>query len=145
MRARKHRSTPSSARQRPARGAFHQKLVLLGTLLAFVLQSYVVQTHIHFAAPSDGVAIAATITVSDSTPNSASARTGQQNHNAPIDDPARCPICQEFLHAGQYLTPAPVLALLITVVVVPVTIVRAIAVATSPVSHAWRGRAPPSA
>ena len=143
MRARKHRSTPSLARLRPARGAFQQKLLLLGTLLTFVLQSYVVQTHIHFA-PGD-IAGAIASEVAGTKANTSSSVAGQHDSKLPIDDPARCPICQEFLHAGQYVTPAPVLALLITFVVVPITIERIIAVAISPVSHAWRGRAPPSA
>lgn len=143
MRARKHRPRSGMARLRSARGTFQHRFILLATLVAFLFQSYVVQTHIHFAASDNGGTIVADGTNLKSSTGPAVA--GQHNSKPPIDDPAHCPICQEFLHAGQYLTPAPVLALLITAVVVPVTILRAVPVTANPVSHGWRGRAPPSA
>jgi uncharacterized paraquat-inducible protein A len=131
------------ARLRSARGTFHVRFVLFATLVAFLFQSYVVQTHIHFtASAASGTIVADDANIKTST---ASSVAGQHNSKPPIDDPAHCPICQEFLHAGQYLTPAPVLALLITAVFVPITIERAVPVTANPVSHGWRGRAPPSA
>ena len=131
------------ARLRSARGTFHHSFILLATLVAFLFQSYVVQTHIHFAASADPETFVAD--GANLKTNADSAVAGQHNSKPPIDDPAHCPICQEFLHAGQYLTPAPVLALLITAVFVPITIERAVPVTANPVSHGWRGRAPPSA
>jgi hypothetical protein len=143
MRARKHRPASSMARLRSARGTFHHTFVLLATIVAFLFQGYVVQTHIHFAASADAGTFVAD--GANSTTSAGSAVSGRHNPKPPIDDPAHCPICQEFLHAGQYLTPAPILALLITAVFVPITIERAVPVTTTPVSHAWRGRAPPGA
>ena len=131
------------ARLRSARGTFHHSFILIATLVAFLFQSYVVQTHIHYTSGADAGAF-----VSGGASLKAVAGTtvaGPHDPKSPTDDPAHCPICQEFLHAGQYLAPAPILALLITAVVVPITILRAVAVTASPVSHDWRGRAPPSA
>lgn len=120
-----------------------RRFVLAVTLIAFALQSYVVQTHIHFEGNSDfGFTVAKNVApATDAKTLSAQAR----NHgpSLPKDDPAHCPICQEFLHAGQYLTPTPVVAFLITTVVAPIAIVREVAVTLNPVSHDWHGRAPP--
>ena len=143
VRSRTNRSQPSMAWLRRARSSFHQKLILLVTLVTFVLQGYIVQTHIHFAPAADVGAIVVGGSYLDG--NTGSTGAGQHIPKAPIDDPAHCPICQEFVHAGQYLTPSPILTLLLTVVVAPITIVRVIPVVAIPVSHSWRGRAPPSA
>jgi hypothetical protein len=131
------------ARLRSARGTFHQKLILLGTLVTFLFQGYIVQTHIHFAPAADVGAVVTS--AADLKTNTDAAVVGKQRPSSPIDDPAHCPICQEFLHAGQYVTPAPILALLITVVAVPIAIVRTAPAVTVAVSHSWRGRAPPAA
>ena len=118
-----------------------RRLFLALTLVAFALQSYVVQTHIHFEGNSDfGFAAAGNLSPDGQT---VSAQTRNHGPSLPKDDPAHCPICQEFLHAGQYVTPTPIIALLITVVVVPIAIIREIAVTLTPVSHDWHGRAPP--
>jgi hypothetical protein len=96
------------------------------TLLAFAQAGYVTQTHIHPAAL-------------------ASRAAGETSHNkAPSrDDPQHCPICQEYLVAGAYLTPAPV--------VLPLPVAGAVLNIVAPrefpflvtISHAWQGRAPP--
>ena len=116
-----------------------RKSVLLGTLIAFVLQGYAVQSHFHFAPSRGPGTIVAKLAVTDAAAASAS------QQRSPSNDPELCAICQEFLHAGQYLTPAPALALLVTAVIVPLTIRRDTPVAMPPVSHNWRGRAPPEA
>lgn len=95
-------------------------------LLAFAFQSYVLQTHIHIAG--------------DSRP----AAHGVHHGKAPLgEDPSNCPICQEILHAGQFVAPTaqvflPPFAAVSTILLVD---------ATSPVvvalSHNWQGRAPP--
>jgi hypothetical protein len=70
---------------------FWRRLLLALTLVAFAANSYVTQTHIHFAA------------------SAADDRAGvsEQSHGkGPAqDDPSRCPLCQEILLAGAYLTP----------------------------------------
>ena len=103
-----------------------RRLLLALTLLAFAQAGYVTQTHVHVPAPASKVA-------------------GEKSRDripAP-DDPQHCPFCQEYLLAGAYLFPAPV--------VLPLPIVAAVE-SFLPVrevtwsvrfSHAWRGRGPP--
>lgn len=99
-------------------------------LLAFAFQSYVVQTHIHFA------------------PAMQLSSGGHRGHHGkfPADeDPANCPICQEILHSGQFITPAAQFLLPPTLAVSTIALVdQALPHIFAP-SHSWRGRAPPQA
>src|SRR3954470_21573684 len=74
---------------------------------AFLLQSYVAQTHIHPLAPASGTANRLASLDSDN-----SLKAGKQDQGAPSrdrlpanDDPAKCPLCQAVGHAGQYVWP----------------------------------------
>lgn len=104
------------------RSRFFLALLLLVT---FSLQSYLTQTHIH-----TGSAVAQK-QAPGKLPNK--------------DDPANCPICQEMLQAGHFVTPSAASLLLPSAQVSVFRIVtRAVVVAQS-ASHAWRSRAPPQA
>jgi len=117
-------------------------------LVAFALQSYVTQTHIHFAGhvvtggfmfPREG-----TRAPSDSALGAAQDQ-GDHDKYPPGDDPANCPICQEILYAGHYVAPAAVASLLPSVAVSTIEIVEtALPRALAP-SHNWQGRGPPRA
>jgi hypothetical protein len=102
------------------------------TLTSFLAQGYLVQTHIH------------------GLPQAFVAESGKQVASPagtlPGDeDQASCPLCQEFVQAGNYLTPAAI-AVLPPSAVAHVIAVDALAiVAAKPASHSWRGRAPPHA
>jgi hypothetical protein len=98
-------------------------------LAAFVLQSFVIQTHIHF------------------TPAELAQLTGKSDshhdHWPANDDPANCPICQELLHSGQFVTPAAQFLLPPTLAVSTIAVVdEALPFVFAP-SHNWQGRAPP--
>lgn len=103
----------------------------LAILLAFSIQSFLIQTHIHalvFAGPQQG-----TVTV-----------TTQKHSSLPFN-PDKCVLCQEFVHAGSYVLPGGIAVLppsarvsLLPFELVPVIAARAI-------SHTWMGRAPPHA
>lgn len=111
-------------------------------LVAFALQSFVTQTHIHI----DGHAVTAGFATADESP--ASAMTGAVAHKdhgkyPPADDSQTCPICQEMLYAGHYVMPA---AVPLVLPVLPVSIVRIVtveAIQLAALSHNWQGRAPP--
>ncbi|HEV2562006.1 MAG TPA: hypothetical protein VGT78_07675 [Rhizomicrobium sp.] len=106
--------------------------------MAFALQSYVTQTHIHGAFVSSDVAKISK-QVAGKTPS-------EPGDKYPAnDDPANCPICQEILHAGQYVAPGAIVFALPaeTVAIIPVRL--AIPIIVKAVSHGWRGRAPPQA
>ena len=112
--------------------------ITLFALLAFTLQSYVTQTHIH-GITRDSIA-AATLAV-DKNP----AEKQQPNKFPPGDDPANCPICQQILHSGSYVPPSAATLLLPTVAasITPIVIdIKTIAQASS---HSWKSRAPPIA
>jgi hypothetical protein len=105
--------------------------MIFAAILAFTFQCILVQSHVHgpHAAPSSDHA------VKISAPH---LPAGPDN-----DDPANCPLCQEMLHAGVYVTPAPILLSLpfaITTIAVPAPVLLLRLFAPS---HAWQGRAPP--
>ncbi len=105
------------------------RLMMLWVLLAFVIQGYAVQTHIH------GTAFA--------TPHVVSISAG--SHQTPDDpnDPDNCPLCQEMIHAGVYVTPVAV-ALPITLSAINFVTRFVIALpAGVAFTHGWQSRAPP--
>ena len=114
-------------------------IVAAFALMAFALQSYATQTHIHGAFVSSDVA-------KISKQVAAKAPSEPRDKYPANDDPANCPICQEIVHAGHYVTPSAI------VFALPAandrhhshqpSIRRFIVEA---VSHDWRGRAPPQA
>lgn len=107
-----------------------RSLLGLAVLLAFTLQSFLVQTHIHNLPLSFGAT-----TVTASTPDTS---------KTPVDAD-KCYLCQEFLHGGAYLTPAAVAVLPPSAVVSLLPLELAPVFAAKPQSHNWMGRAPPRA
>ncbi len=109
-------------------------------LIAFVVQSGVTQTHIHFPAGSGG-AITAGYAAS---PVDTKAGTSQDRGQHPANnDPDNCPLCQQILLSGAFITPS--LAVLVLPSEVALSILRAPAATAvlQPQSHNWQGRAPP--
>ena len=98
-------------------------------LAAFALQSFVVQTHVHFAH-------------SDIT--RFGARVIGHGHKLPSrDDPANCPICQEMIHSGQFVAPTSPILFLPTMTVSTIAVVDRLLPFILALSHSWQGRAPP--
>ncbi len=117
----------------PRRDASRLALIAF-TLLALVFQTFVVQTHIHVTAARASFGI------------EKSAGQGQKPDKfPPADDPANCPICQELLHAGAFVTPTPTALLVSTAVTVVHMVVAEIATTEIVTSHGWKSRAPPTA
>jgi len=126
------------ALRRPANAGGWRLAVAALAFVAFALQSYVTQTHIHGAFVSSDVA-----KISKQVAGKA---PGEPHDKYPAnDDPANCPICQEILHAGQYVAPgAIVFALPVeTIAVIPLSLDAPLIVKAIPLG--WRGRAPPHA
>jgi len=108
------------------RGSASRFLVFF-TALAFVLQSFVAQTHFHAESPDSIVKIA----------------LSHGQGKTPADNSARdCPLCQAVVHAGALLTPAPPLLVppLSSATVLQFVVSRAVA---SLSAHNWQSRAPP--
>jgi hypothetical protein len=105
-------------------------LVTFFALFAFSLQTYIGQTHIHLA-PDSLAAIGAHKQAPDKFPANG--------------DPANCPICQEVLHDGQFVTPAAAMLLPPSLAASIVEIAAPLRRLVQAASHAWRSRAPPAA
>jgi hypothetical protein len=118
------------------------RLVVLVTLLAFSIQTYLTQTHIHVL--SEGrTSFAQTEMIGGHTNRHIGVPADRKDRYPANEDPANCPLCQELIHAGQFVTPAaaallpPSLSLSVIELAVPCDpFVQA-------VTHIWRGRAPP--
>jgi hypothetical protein len=104
----------------------------LAILIAFLFcwQTAAIQGHVHLAPP----------------PAPTATGLHAQSSVPQPDTPATCPLCRELLHAGQLLagTP-PALAAPLAVPPLAPRPAAALASAGPQWSHAWRGRAPPSA
>lgn len=96
-------------------------------LAAFTLQSYIVQTHIHGAAPA---------TVSK-------ALTSTGHGKSPVDNsPLDCPFCQAAL-SGAFALSATPLVFLSTAGVFLAALDHPVTASYDTVAHIWRSRAPP--
>ena len=109
--------------------------------LAFLLQSLVLQTHIHGSTPLAG-GVATLLAKAAAADELASWRT--HGKRPPMNDnSSHCPLCQAVQHAGSFVTPAAITLYLPwqNVSLVP----RAVALNAkfTAASHSWRGRAPP--
>lgn len=107
--------------------------VLLTALLAFLWQSFVTQTHVHF---DPGIHSTAEFGTAGSAPQ---LRDGQPSS----DLPANCPICQETAHAGYYLLPTPIAFHASEAVPLWLVVARTLALTLRQRAHAWNSRAPP--
>jgi hypothetical protein len=108
--------------------AWRQFLLAL-TVLALVAQGYTTQTHIHGLSP-------------DSVASQASHAPGHDRY--PLnDDPARCPVCQQIVHASQFVAPAWLTPFPLVLAVSTIEIADIALPHFNAVSHSWRGRGPP--
>lgn len=124
--------TSPRAWRRAPRGDAKRLAITFVTLLAFVLQTLLVQTHIHGAAPTGVTSVGIE-------------KNAQPDKLPPAGDPANCPICQELLHAGSFVAPvAAALAASSVATNVEVMFVEILAV-TQTYAHGWKSRAPPLA
>lgn len=108
-----------------------RRVLLAFTIAAFAQQSYLTQTHIHIppavAALDSGSVLGAT--GHGKTPSR--------------DDPAHCPLCQEILIAGAYLTPVAIVILPPLLPAFRIELPAHELPFIAATSHAWHGRAPP--
>jgi hypothetical protein len=108
-----------------------RRLLVAFMLLALVVQGYATQTHIHKQ--------------SGSTVSTALKTDGSPKHdNFPVnDDPANCPICQQIIHAGQFVAPAWLIPFLLILAISKIEIATLAAPHFDSISHNWRSRGPP--
>jgi len=131
---------------RPANAAGWRLLVATLALIAFAFQSYVTQTHIHFAHVGSTSAIKLTGRLpSQPIATADKKQIGTPSNKTPSnDDPLKCPLCQAVGYAGHFVTPASAALVL---ALTPIAILRLAIPIVSPrqsPSHIWRGRGPPN-
>jgi hypothetical protein len=100
-------------------------------LLALVVQGFATQTHLHWqkVSPDSFTAAANHLPGHDKNPLS--------------EDPANCPICEQIIHAGQFVAPAWLNPFLLVLAISTIEIVNITAPGFDAISHSWRGRGPP--
>ncbi|MFA5965899.1 MAG: hypothetical protein WC804_17930 [Sphingomonas sp.] len=106
--------------------------VVVATLLAFVGQAFVTQTHLHVASSQRSDVLASL------SGGATDLKTGPTSPDLPI-----CPICREIAHAGAYLAPTPIAFPAPEPVAVGRVVLPALALTPRQDSHGWRSRAPP--
>jgi len=106
-----------------------RKWVAALALLAFFLQSLAIQTHVHQSLQADAKA------VSQHLPGSQPLK-GQD----PVD---QCRLCQELIHAGNFVTPSAVVALASLNFAAATFAALAPSSERSAKAFAWHSRAPP--
>ena len=99
-------------------------------LLSFFLQSLAVQTHIHQQPP---LAPAKAATQGTSAP-------GPVKSQDPMD---QCRLCQELVHAGNFVAPSPIVALASLSFIPAIFAALAGSTNRSATAFAWQSRAPP--
>jgi hypothetical protein len=105
-----------------------RKWVGVFALLAFFLQSLVVQTHIHQPLPP------------------VAAKAASQQLPAPIktQDPIdQCRLCQELIHAGHFVAPSALVSIASPVFVAAIFTALPEQPNRAATTFAWRSRAPP--
>ncbi|HET7083514.1 MAG TPA: hypothetical protein VFI23_02000 [Rhizomicrobium sp.] len=105
-----------------------RRWVTILTLLAFFLQGLAVQTHIHQPNISPAVKV----------------QTGA-THKTPIKlDPVdHCRLCQELVHAGNFVTPSASIALASLSLVSVIFAALVLPQGRSATAFTWRSRGPP--
>ncbi len=123
------------------------QVALCLTLAAFAVQSFVIQTHIHFDSRVEAAFAASARAGSRMAAlpvNHQSAVPSNPKKNSSSDDPAKCPLCQEYLYAGNYVAPAAIALILPSANVSAIVPETPAAPRVLALSHSWQGRAPPS-
>ena len=110
-----------------------RRAVTLLALIAFGLQGYLVQTHIH------GLPLSVVVANGQHSPSASSQKAPTGNSEL------KCPLCQDSIRAGNYLLPAAISALPPTLAVQAVLASAASLFASNAISHIWQSRGPPLA
>jgi hypothetical protein len=107
--------------------------LLLVAFMALTLffQGYVTQSHFH--------------TQNELTNTNVLKAGGAPGHdnNTPSDDPDNCPICQQLMHAGQFVAPTSLVYFSALLAISVIEIVTLAIPRFDAISHSWRGRGPP--
>lgn len=113
--------------------------VSLFVFLAVLFQSYATQTHIHIPRAA-GVDLKLALGGGEAPARS---QNGDHDKYPANEDPANCPLCQEAVHSGAFITPAALAVWSLLAFVVLRWFAPPARHHLAPPSHDWRGRGPP--
>ncbi len=135
----------ATVQRRPASSGGWRLLVAGLALIAFALQSYLTQTHIHLAPPAISAEHSgAGLLANASGPTLKIHQRTAPKGKAPGDDnPAKCPLCQAVGYAGHFVTPVAAAFLLPTAAISMLPLATAILSSRETPSHNWQSRGPP--
>ena len=133
----------SKAAARVAQGWRARNALAFFTAFAFLLQSLIIQTHVH-GASSTGAGFSGLLAKLSTIDEPALAKVPAKQQ-APKNDETSCPFCQAAQSAGSFVAPAAFALSLPWQNVSLVPIFVAAKAHISATSHAWQGRAPPHA
>jgi hypothetical protein len=122
--------TIDTAKRAKARhGGAGWRAVTLVLLLAFTLQSFVTQTHLHAISPAGDAQVAL---------------RSPHPGNVPLDEGmATCPFCQAAIHAGAFFVPVSPVLVLPTAWFAFAAFAPLRAAFGRTLAHHWHSRAPP--
>jgi hypothetical protein len=110
--------------------------VTLFALLAFALQSYTTQTHIHKPVLPGLAGIAAALDLD----------VPVKGNKAPVkQDRQNCPLCQGVAHAGAFISPSAAAMLAPTLSIQTIATILDAELPFDRLSHDWQSRGPPQA
>ena len=134
----------SQAIAHAARHSRTRTLLAFFTAFAFLLQSLIVQTHIHGASLT-GPGLSGLLAKLSTFDEPAPLAKAPAKQHAPKNDETSCPFCQAAQIAGSFVAPAAIVLLVPwqNVSLVPLFLASKAHVSTT--SHDWHGRAPPHA
>jgi|SRR5450755_4491940 len=112
-------------------------------LLAFIVQSFATQTHIHIPGQSELAPVAQQATTQTIVTKAPPSLNREHSPQLPTDDPAHCPLCQEFLLSGAYVAPVILAIPLPAQITTPAPLTAVRFVIAEAVSHGWNSRGPP--
>ena len=117
--------------------------ILLFVASAFLVQSFVTQTHIH-PLPVLSKAVGIALLQPGAGKVAKDDQRGPSRDKLPgSDDAAKCPLCQAVGFSGQFVWPTAAAFLLPAQAASIVPIAATILLAHETDSHSWRSRAPP--
>jgi hypothetical protein len=116
------------------RGEQGFRVLTLIVALAFTLQSFVTQTHIHALGPvGGGTAVVKLL-------------KGPSPNPSPLDSSDNaCAFCQAIAHSGAFFAPSAPVFLLPAASNTPALLPVAVSITGSALAHSWQSRAPPKA
>jgi hypothetical protein len=120
-------------------------LVATFTLIAFALQSFLTQTHIHIPQPASAATLVAKIADAEANKQFGLQRNTPADKVPTNDDSVKCPLCQAVGYAGNFVAPSAAAALLLpsaAISVLPLALTLRSPSETP--SHIWQGRGPPN-